>query len=257
LNLLLHPKRMSESLSSIKVLLLQARNTQDMEQQEQECFLERCRIADHQLDSLNLPRTDALPGVDVLDGYDAFFIGGAGEYSATQDYPWMPFALDMIRRAHDTALPTFGSCWGHQLIARALGGKVEHDPDRAELGCHNINLTEAGKHDPLFAPFPDSFLANMGHHDRVTVLPPGAIELADNHFQPNEAFRIADKPMYGTQFHSELDKRREAERLIKYRKYYLDQLNSEETFRDVMESLQETTEVDHLMYDFLLRFAVD
>lgn len=227
-----------------------------MEHQEQDCFLERCRIDAHQLDSLNLPLMDEVPAPNVLDEYDAFFIGGAGEYSATQDYDWMPFALDLIRYAHDASLPTFGSCWGHQLIARALGGRVEHDPHRAELGCHNINLTEAGKHDELFAPFPDSFLANMGHHDRVTVLPKGGIELADNHSQPNEAFRIEGKPMYGTQFHSELDRKREGERLIKYRKFYIDQLHSEETFQVVMDSLQETTEVDHLMYDFLVRFVL-
>jgi len=247
---------MTDSFSQLKVLLLQARNTEDMVIQEQECFLERCRLRPDQLDSLNLPLMAELPDVSLLDAYDAFFIGGAGEYSVTKDYPWMPFALDLIRHAHASHLPTFGSCWGHQLIARALGGEVIHDPERAELGCHNINLTEAGKHDELLAPFPDSFLANMGHHDRVYVLPEGAIELADNHFQSNEAFRIKDRPMYGTQFHSELDKRREAERLVKYRSFYINELHSEEVFQEVLNSLQETTEVDHLMYDFLKRFAV-
>ncbi len=248
---------MADSLPSLDILLLQARNTEDMEHQEQECFLERCRLEPMQLASLNLPRMSEMPDVSLLQHYDAFFIGGAGEYSVTKDYEWMPFALDLIRHAHDINLPTFGSCWGHQLIARALGGKVIHDPELAELGCHNINLTEAGKHDELFSTFPDSFLANMGHHDRVSVLPVDGIELADNHSQPNEAFRIRNKPMYGTQFHSELDRRREGERLIKYRSYYLDQLPSEEVFQDVLNSLQDTTEVDHLMYDFLVKFAVE
>ena len=247
---------MADSLRSLKILLLQARNTQDMEAQEQTCFLERCRIDADQLDAINLPWLDAPPDPSVLDGYDAFFIGGAGEYSATQDYMWMEGALDLIRRAYDEALPTFGSCWGHQLIARALGGRVEHDPERAELGCHHVALTEAGKQDALLGSFPDAFLANMGHHDRVTELPPGAVELAYNRTQPNEAFRMVGKPMYGTQFHSELDKRREAERLIKYRSYYVDQLHSEAVFQEVMDSLRETTDVDHLMCDFLRRFAV-
>lgn len=246
---------MSNDIRSIRVLLLQARNTLDMEAQEQACFLERCRITTDQLDALNLPRMDGLPSPTILDDYDAFFIGGAGEYSATQDYPWMDSALDLIRHAHDASIPTFGSCWGHQLIARALGGKVEHDPEKAELGCHHVRLTEAGRQDELFGSFPDSFLANMGHHDRVTRLPSSAVELADNDLQPFEAFRIKDKPMYGTQFHSELDRKREGERLVKYRAYYVDQLHSEEIFQGVMDSLRETTEVDHLMYDFLCRFA--
>ena len=247
---------MSESLQTLKVLLLQARNTKDMEHQEQECFLERCRISDRQLDSINVPRLGTLPEVALLDNYDAFFIGGAGEYSATKDYAWMPFVLDLIRYAHRKSIPTFGSCWGHQLIARALGGRVEHDPERAELGCHAVFLTNAGKQDPLFASFPASFMANMGHHDRVTELPPGAVELADNPTQPNEAFRMAGKPMYGTQFHSELDKRREAERLIKYREYYRSQMPSDDTFQAVLDSLRQTTEVDDLMHDFLLQYAV-
>lgn len=246
---------MADTFRSLRILLLQARNTQDMEAQEQECFLERCRIHADQLHALNLPRLAEPPDGSVLEGYDAFFIGGAGEYSATKDYPWMDAALDLIHKAHDASLPTFGSCWGHQLIARALGGRVEHDPAKAELGCHEVRLTEAGRQDELLGTFPASFLANMGHHDRVTVLPPGAVELADNDSQPNEAFRIAGKPMYGTQFHSELDKRREGERLIKYRAYYVDQLHSESYFQEVMDSLRETTDVDHLMYDFLRRFA--
>lgn len=248
---------MSKSLSDIRVLLLQARNTSDMERQEQECFLERCRLGHNQLDAVNLPTLDVLPQDTLLEGYDAFFIGGAGEYSAANDYAWMPFLLGLIQRAYDQGIPTFGSCWGHQLIARALGGKVEHDPERAELGCHTINLTEAGMEDELLGSFPASFMANMGHHDRVTILPPGAIELADNGSQPYEAFRMAGKPMYGTQFHSELDKRREAERLIKYREYYRLQLPSDEDFQSVLDSLQDTTEVDNLMYSFLLHFTVE
>lgn len=247
---------MADSFRSLKVLLLQARNTQDMEAQEQECFLERCRLAPDQLVSLNLPLLESFPDPSILQEYDAFFIGGAGEYSATKDYPWMEWALELIRHAYHESVPTFGSCWGHQLIARALGGRVEHDPERAELGCHHVELTEAGTQDELLGSFPSSFLANMGHHDRVTVLPEGAVELAFNRTQPNEAFRMAGKPMYGTQFHSELDKRREGERLIKYRAYYVDQLHSEAVFQEVMDSLRETTDVDHLMHDFLCRFAL-
>jgi len=246
---------MASESSSISVLLLQARNTIDIEIQEQECFLERCRIEADQLSSVNLARVDTLPDVSILDDFDAFFIGGAGEYSAAENYPWMPFALDLIRYAHDASLPTFGSCWGHQLIARSLGGRVEHDPEKAELGCHHVYLTGAGSDDELFTNFPLSFLVNMGHHDRVTKLPSNGLELANNQSQPNEAFRIIDKPMYGTQFHSELDRKREEERLHKYRPYYLEQMGDEEVFQNIVNSLRETTEVDHLMYDFLCRFT--
>src|SRR5690606_39506076 len=117
-------------------------------------------------------------------------IGGAGEFSATEDYPWMGPVLDLVRYAYEIDFPTFGSCWGHQLFARALGGRIIHDSELAELGCHPVSLTDAGRDDPLFGNFPDRFLANMGHHDRVEMLPPDGVELAGSDTQPHQAFRM-------------------------------------------------------------------
>lgn len=235
----------------IRILLLQARSTADMEIQERECFSERTRLAEDNFVCMNVARGGLID--DPLSGMDAFMIGGAGEYSAVPgtDYAWMESILDLIREAVDMQMPVFGSCWGHQLIARALGGRVEHDPDLAELGCHRIILSEAGRTDPLLRTFPDSFLANMGHHDRVTRLPDAAIDLAVSETQPHEAFRLVDLPVYGTQFHSELSAHRERERLIRYRPYYMEQLGTTEEFESVLASLAETTEVDHLLADFV------
>ena len=225
-----------------------------MEIQEQECFAERTRLEWSQMVSFNVAHSD-LTELSLND-YDVLLIGGAGEYSATADYPWMNDLLELIQTAYDNKFPTFGSCWGHQVIARALGGTVIHDPGLSEMGCLPISLTEAGEVDRLFTDFPASFLANMGHHDRVTELPNDAIQLAVSDTQPNEAFRMLDAPMYGTQFHSELDAHRERERLIRYRPLYKSALPTEEVYQKVMSSLAETTEVDHLMYDFLLKFVV-
>lgn len=240
-------------MPNLTVFLLQARDEADMELQEQGCFLERCHLEPEQLVCRNVVR-DPIDRA-ALDGVDAFMIGGAGAYSATQTYAWTEAVLDLIRYAAEIKMPTFGSCWGHQMIARAMGGVVEHDPTRAEMGCHGIRLTEAGKQDELFRSFPASFLANMGHHDRVTKLPPGAVELADNEGQPFQAFRMEGLPMYGTQFHSELDAKRERERLLAYRQFYLEDLPSEEEFQHAVDSLRETTEVDHLLADFLRIFV--
>lgn len=224
-----------------------------MEVQEQGCFLERCHLDPEQMISRNVLR-DRI-GRELLEGVDAFMIGGAGAQSATQTHDWTADALDLIQCAAEIRMPTFGSCWGHQMIARALGGKVEHDPQRAEMGCHGIRLTDAGQTDELFRGFPTSFLANMGHHDRVTQLPPGAVEMAMNDSQPNQAFRMEGLPIYGTQFHSELDARRERDRLYAYREHYLADLPSEDAFQAAVDSLRETTEVDHLLADFLKIFV--
>lgn len=241
------------SLKDIRILLIQARGTSDIELQEQDCFLERCRINPTQLRPVSVLR-DRLDERLLADA-DAMMIGGAGEFSAVEDYPWTSDLLDLIRTAYETRFPTFGSCWGHQLIARALGGEVVHDSDLAELGCHPVSLTEAGRHDRLFGAFPQRFLANMGHHDRVVVLPETAVELAESETQPYQAFRMDGRPMYGTQFHSELDARRERQRLFKYRAYY-PELAADETFQAVLANLAETSEVDHLLHDFLLKIVL-
>lgn len=224
-----------------------------MVRQEQQCFVERCRVPREQFRILNVGRGD-VPDPSALDGIDAVLIGGAGQFSATEDYDWMPPLLDLVRRVVDEGRPLFGSCWGHQIIARALGGRVVYDPDRSELGCDWVQLTDAGEADPLFHRFPSRFRANMGHHDRVAELPPGAVELAHND-QRNQAFRLRDVPVYGTQFHSELDAERERERILVYLEHYRDALPDEETVEQVLQSLADTTEVDHLLYDFLTTYV--
>ncbi|PSQ80969.1 MAG: glutamine amidotransferase [Bacteroidetes bacterium QS_1_63_11] len=237
-----------------QVLLVQCRSAPRMEKQERTCFLERARLHPGQLHTINVARGDDDPSPALLDDADALLIGGAGEYSATQTYPWTEALDELIRNAVDRRLPTLGSCWGHQVVARALGGRVVHDPEHSELGCGWVELTEASAEDPLFCRFPARFQANMGHHDRVVELPPSAIELAHND-QPNQAFRLSNTPVYGTQFHSELDAERERERILVYREYYRTALPDEETVQRVLNNLADTTEVDNLLYDFLVTFV--
>ncbi len=245
---------MSEALSHIKLLLVQARESDEMKLQEQQCFLERCRLDRHQIIPLNVLDDSLDPS--VVEDFDVMMIGGAGAFSAVNDYDWMDPLLELVRHAVDVGLPTFGSCWGHQVIARALGGEVIYDVARAELGCREVTLTRQGRDDILFRDFPDRFLANMGHHDRVTRLPPGAIELARSRSQPNQAFRLEGKPVYGTQFHSELDAEREKERLLIYWEHYREEIPDEAALQAIIDDLADTTEVDHLLLEFLLKFVV-
>ncbi|PQJ33514.1 glutamine amidotransferase [Salinibacter sp. 10B] len=249
------PSRLRSPLwsRSLQLLLIQARSAPRMVEQEQQCFVERCRVPLDRFRIVNVVRGTP-PSPEHLSAVDAVLIGGAGKYSAAEDYEWTAPLLDFVRHVVDRQLPLFGSCWGHQVIARALGGTVVYDPDHAELGCLAVELTEAGANDPLFHRFPKHFRANMGHHDRVIELPPGATELARND-QPYQAFRLTDAPVYGTQFHSELDAERERERIRVYRKHYRDALPDEATVQRVMSNLADTTEVDHLLYDFLTTFV--
>lgn len=244
---------MKSRIEDLRVLLVQARDEAWIERQELECFAERTRLAPDQFVPVSVLRDPLHP--DLLRGADAVFIGGSGAYSVPDEYPWMPALLDFVRLLVESGMPTFGSCWGHQLIARALGGTVIHDPERAELGCFEVELNEAGRADPLFSAFPSRFLANQGHHDRVAELPPGVVSLAHSASQPHQGIRVEGMPVYGTQFHSELDARRERERLIAYRPFYPEG-GDDAAFQKLLDSLADTTEVDDLLHHFLLRYAL-
>lgn len=244
---------MKSRLEDLTILLVQARDEAWILAQEQTCFAERARLAEGQFRPVNV-LTDPL-SPELLTGVDAVFIGGSGAYSVPEDYPWMPALLDFVRHSVQSGLPVFGSCWGHQLIARALGGTVVHDPERAELGCFEVSLNEAGRADPLFAGFPARFRANQGHHDRVAALPPGVVSLASSASQPHQAIRVEGLPVYGTQFHSELDACRERERLVAYRAHYPEG-GDDASFQQLLDGLADTTEVDDLLHHFLLRYAL-
>ena len=234
------------------ILLIQARTSPAILKQEQQCFIERCQISPIQLTSVNLPE-ERLPA-NVFSSFDAVMVGGAGEFSATETYDWMDGFFEFIQEVVDRSFPFFGSCWGHQILARALGGVVKYDKELTEMGCHWVELNKAGQQDDLFRCYPRRFKANMGHHDRVVALPDQATELAFSDTQSNQAFRIAGKPIYGTQFHSELDARREKERLYAYREHYTE-IESEEAFQAIINGLANTTEVDALLSQFLQTYV--
>ncbi len=244
---------MAPSFDALRVRLIQVRIKPDILREEHASFVERAGLNTHQIIQTNAIR-DVLSG-HLLDDVDAVFIGGAGAYSVTHTYPWTADLIHLIEVMYDRKLPLFGSCWGHQFIARALGGKVINDPDRAEMGCHSVSLTSKGKNDPLFAPFPTTFKANMGHQDRVSILPAGAVELAYNATAPYQAYRIVDRPIYGTQFHSELNAESERKRLYAYRDHY-PAMQNDTLFQATLDTLAETTEVDGLLEHFLRHYAV-
>ncbi len=244
---------MKTRLADLSVVLLQARDEPWIEAQEVGCFAERARLAPAQIRPISVLHAHFSPA--LLEGADAIFIGGSGAYSVGHDYPWMAGLLAFVRLIVERGVPLFGSCWGHQLIARALGGTVVHDPARAELGCFAVELNAAGRADPLFAGFPTRFRANQGHHDRVALLPPGTTSLAHSDSQPHQAFRVDGRPVYGTQFHSELDAERERERLVAYRAHY-PEAGDEAAFQQIIHGLADTTEVDGLLHHFLLRYTL-
>jgi GMP synthase (glutamine-hydrolysing) len=204
--------------ASVRYLLLQVRNPDDpMREHEVRCFARALRCPEKQIRVMDLIEHCPTPG--ELHEVDIVLLGGSGDYSVATGGPWLDRALEAMRELAELAKPTFASCWGFQAMARALGGEVVKDLDRAEVGTHHLTLTDAGIDDAVFGPLGQRFLAQMGHEDIVDRLPDGAVLLASSDRVRHQAFRLEDRPIYCTQFHPELNRATLLDRLYRYPQY--------------------------------------
>ena len=199
-----------------------------MREHEVTCFARALRCGVEQVRPFDL--IAAAPGRAEWDSVDMILLGGSGQYSAAGEGEWLERALDVLRDIHAQAKPTFASCWGFrakasppscQAMARAMGGRVIHDLDHAELGTLDLFLTQAGHEDPVFGPLGANFRAQAGHEDCVVELPDDAVLLGSSHRVENQAYRFLDRPIYCTQFHPELHAIDLLSRLEAYPEYVL------------------------------------
>lgn len=133
--------------------------------------------------------------------FDAVVISGSPASAYDKD-PWILRLSDEIRRWAAADMPTLGICFGHQILAQALGGRVEKNPMGWEVGVLPIDLTEAGRGDALFAGLPARFSVAQSHQDHVVATPPGAEVLASSLRAPCQAMRIGAR-IRSVQFHPE------------------------------------------------------
>jgi GMP synthase (glutamine-hydrolysing) len=124
--------------------------------------------------------------------------------SVTDQAPWMLELGDALLRAGKRGAQVLGVCFGHQLLAKAAGGEIIVNPRGREIGTVQVQLTEAGRRDPLFAWAQGGEIEVQSTHvDAVDPLPPGATLLASNESCAMQAFRLSPT-VAGVQFHPEL-----------------------------------------------------
>jgi GMP synthase (glutamine-hydrolysing) len=131
---------------------------------------------------------------------DAFVITGSSS-SVTERAPWMLRAEELVRSIAAARVPLLGLCFGHQIIAQALGGHVARNPRGREIGTVRVRRVAD---DPLFSGLPRTFDVNATHVDVVAKLPPRADVLATTSHDDVSAFRVGDH-VRGVQFHPEFD----------------------------------------------------
>lgn len=234
------------AIRGLRVFLIQVRDVQEMADHELECVAGMGGLDPGQIERQNVAAEPRVPWARV-ERCDAVIIGGAAAHSAVDDDAYTPETIDLVKRLVDAGKPTFGTCWGHQFIARALGGEVIHDEATSEVGLFAVMRTEAASDDPVFGGLPDAFDVLMGHHDRVSALPADAEELAFSARCRYQAFRLRSAPVWGTQFHSELTPARLVERLERYPRY----TNGGEGLEKLRGTLRPTPEATTIIPAFL------
>lgn len=115
---------------------------------------------------------------------------------------WSERTAAWLAQLVEEEVPVLGICYGHQLLAHALGGTVGRHPQGIEIGTVTVECADAARGDALLGALPTHFAAQVVHEQSVLQLPPGATALAGNAHEPHQAFRVG-RCAWGVQFHPE------------------------------------------------------
>lgn len=186
------------------LLLMQTGDAPQAIQQElanfDQMFLQQGNIAADRVHIVHLPAGETLL---PPESYCGVVITGSPAM-VTERLPWSEQAAQWLRLAMQIRLPIFGVCYGHQLLAHALGGEVGYHPQGMEVGTIDIELLPAGSSDRRLAMLPPRFKANLIHSQSVLTPPPGAETLASSQQDANQILRYGDNALT-TQFHPEFN----------------------------------------------------
>ena len=155
--------------------------------------------------SLNVADGERLPQGMAIGDFDGVVITGS-PLSVYKPVPAVTRQIDLAREVFSSGVPSYGSCWGLQLMTAALGGVVRESPQGGEIGiARNITLNDGGHAHPLFAGKSRAFDALCWHRDEVETLPQGATALASNGVSDIQAVEIvgAGSSFLGVQYHPE------------------------------------------------------
>lgn len=127
------------------------------------------------------------PTQDDIDSVDGFIITGS-KSSAYDDKQWIRDLEGLIQRLHAARKKMVGICFGHQVIAQALGGVVSKSDKGWGVGI-NVYDVEDG---PFEGGNSRQLKLIASHQDQVHVLPPGATNFVSNAHCENAGFVIGD-----------------------------------------------------------------
>ncbi|CAK6493718.1 hypothetical protein PANNVG_02019 [Pantoea sp. Nvir] len=144
---------------------------------------------------------ESLPQFDRISGAIL-----SGSWAMVTDHAeWSERSAAWVRAAIDAELPLLGVCYGHQLMAYALGGKVADNPNGWERGLLPLTCDAAAQRDALLSALPGRFSVWLSHRQSVIVPPPQAQVLATSQKDACQILRYSPQAL-SVQFHPEFSR---------------------------------------------------
>lgn len=159
--------------------------------------IDRDRVKTYKVfEKTHFPDTQNLIGI-IITG---------SSFMLTDEHMWSKMTIEWLKQFVDSKIPILGVCYGHQLLANMLGGKVDWNPKGREIGQITMHLTTDAYKDKLLSGSINLQTKNIkllaSHQQSVIELPASATLLGNTKLDPNHCFCYEDH-IWGLQFHPE------------------------------------------------------
>lgn len=239
------------------ILILQIRPEDDTSDNEFAAILKYGRLEAGDVRRLRIEKT-GIPEDLRLDDYCAVIVGGSPFDISTPQCSKSAIQNKIERdfnRLFDELVardfPFLGACSGNSLLGAYLGTSISTRYGEP-VGHAMLDLTEAGKRDPLLAGFPDRIAVLLGHKEARDALPPGATLLLTEASCPVQMFRVGEN-VYATQFHPEGDAEGFTLRIHAYKNHGYFEPHEAARLIEVV-SAQQTPHAQEILKRFVARY---
>lgn len=235
------------------VLVLQFRTDQSLEH-ERDCFNQAFDSFAPRFQFVNAIE-DNLEKVN-LDEYNGVILGGSGEFCFSEgagEGGWRSGVENLLDKVFERNIHTLGVCLGAQLLTLHQGGDITDEEKYRESGVYQVSLNEKSQECDIFSRVDKDFHATLAHKDTPINIPENFVPLAESDSVSCQAFKVSNKPIWGTLFHPELNQERLDYRLKLYPSY----LENEDLYNRVMKNFADTSHSSKVLHHFYRELPVD